>query len=328
MKLYGITGFGTGKLGNSVYSVRNGEQIVRQYNPVVSNPQTDAQVQSRSILKLMSQLAAVLAPVINIPADGLKSKRNLFISQNYNLAYYADGAAQIRMEDVQLTKSSVAFPSMVAAREAATGITIHLSSDAHLSYDKVVYVVVAKQSDGGMSLFAKKVISEAGANGQFQGVLPYTAAPIAIYAYGIRANDADTLARFDNILANANMDIAAVRTRSRDLLDNVTFSMTRGLVMAQGSDSGTADASSANISVSVNPTGAGTATGGGSYPLGSEVTITATAATGNTFLGWYVGNERVSGDLSFTFNASGNRNYVARFSVPSGGDDEGGMDQN
>ena len=326
MKLYGITGFGTGKLGNSVYSVRNGEQIVRQYNPVVANPQTDAQVESRSILKLMSQLAAVLAPVINIPADGLKSKRNLFISQNYGLAYYAEGSAQIRMEDVQLTKSSVAFPSMAAAREAATGITIHLTSDAHLSYDKVVYVVVAKQSDGGLSLFAKKIVSDPGANGQFSAVLPYTAAPIAIYGYGIRANDADTLTRFNNLLADANMDIAAVRTRSRDLLANVTFSLTRGLVMSQGSESGTADASNANISVSVNPAGAGTVTGGGSYPLGSEVTITAAAGAGNTFLGWYVGNERVSSELTFTFNASGNRTYVAKFSVPSGGDDSSDVD--
>lgn len=328
MKLYGITGFGTGKLGNSVYSVRNGEQIVRQYNPVVANPQTDAQVASRSILKLMSQLATVLAPVINIPADGLKSKRNLFISQNYNLAYYAEGAAQIRMEDVQLTKSSVAFPSMQASREAGTGITVHLSSDAHLSYDKVVYVVVAKQSDGGLSLFSKKIVSEAGDNGQFSAILPYTSAPIAIYGYGIRANDADTLTRFNNLLADANMDVAAVRTRSRDLLANITFSITRGLVMAQGSDQGSADAGNANISVTVNPAGAGTVTGGGSYPLGSDVTIKATAGTGNTFIGWYVGNERVSGDLSYTFQAGSSRTYVAKFSVPNPGTTDDGMDVN
>ena len=328
MKLYGITGFGTGKLGNSVYSVRNGEQIVRQYNPVVANPQTDAQVQSRSILKLMSQLAAVLAPVIAIPADGLKSKRNLFISQNYNLAYFAEGSAQIRMEDVQLTKSSVAFPTMQASRDAQTGITVHLASDAHLTYDKVVYVVVAKQSDGGFSLFAKAVVSEAGANGQFSTILPYTAAPIAIYGYGIRANDAETLTRFNNLLADANMDIAAVRTRSRDLLANVTFSITRGLVMSQGTDSGSADAGNANISVSVNPAGAGSVSGGGSYPLGSNVTITAVAGENNTFLGWYVGGERVSGDLSYTFAASGSRTYVAKFETPNagGGDTPGGDD--
>ena len=217
---------------------------------------------------------------------------------------------------------------MQASRDAATGITIHLSSDAHLSYDKVVYVVVAKQSDGGLSLFSKKIVSEAGENGQFSTTLPYTAAPIAIYGYGIRANDADTLTRFNNLLADANMDVAAVRTRSRDLLANITFSLTRGLVMAQGSDSGSADAGSANISVSVNPAGAGTVSGGGSYPLGSDVTIKATAGTGNTFLGWYVGNERVSGDLTYTFQAAGSRTYVAKFSVPSSGDGEGGMDVN
>lgn len=325
MKMYGLAGFGTGKLGNNVFSVRNGQQIVRQYNPVVSNPQTDAQIASRAILKLMSQLAATLAPVISIPGDGLKSKRNLFISQNYNLAFYDADSAQIRMEDVQLTKSSVAFPSMEASRAQNTGISVHLSSDAHLAFDKVVYVVVAKQSDGGLSLFANEIVSEAGENGQFAASLPYTAAPIAIYAYGIRANDSDTLTRFNNILANSNMEIAAVRSRSRDLLENVTFSMTRGLVMAQGENSGTADASNANITVSISPVGAGTATGAGAYPLGSEVTLAATAGEGNTFLGWYIGNDRVSTNASYTFNASGNRNYIAKFQVPNSGGGDGGM---
>lgn len=325
MKMYGLAGFGTGKLGNNVFSVRNGQQIVRQYNPVVSNPQTDAQIASRAILKLMSQLAATLAPVISIPGDGLKSKRNLFISQNYGLAYYDADSAQIRMEDVQLTKSSVAFPSMVAERAAATGISVHLSSDAHLAFDKVVYVVVAKQSDGGLSLFANQVVSDPGENGQFAATLPYSAAPLAIYSYGIRANDSDTLTRFNNILANANMEIAAVRSRSRDLLDNVTFSMTRGLVLAQGENSGTADANTANITVSISPSGAGTATGAGAYQLGADVTLAATAGEGNTFLGWYIGSERVSTSASYTFAASGNQNYIAKFQVPSGGGNGGGM---
>ena len=54
MKLNGIVGKGTGKLGASVFAISGGEQIVRQYNPVVSNPNTDAQVAQRAKLKLMS----------------------------------------------------------------------------------------------------------------------------------------------------------------------------------------------------------------------------------------------------------------------------------
>lgn len=321
MKLYGITGFGTGKLGNSVYSVRNGEQIVRQYNPVVANPQTDAQVQSRTILKLMSQLAAILAPVIAIPADGLKSKRNIFISQNYNLAFYSNNEAQIALDSVQLTKSSVAFPGVDVTRAAATGISCSLVADSHLSFDRVVYVCIAKQTDGSMSLFDTKVISQPGQNGTFPGVLAYTANAVCIYAYGIRANDEATLTRFDNILADSGMNIAAVANRSRDLLANVTYSITRGVVLAVGEDTGSASTDKVQISVSASPADGGTVTGGGQKTLGSSVTVVATPAEDYEFDGWYNGATLVSSEASYTFAASVPIALVAKFNY-------GGMDQN
>lgn len=313
MKLYGITGFGTGKLGNSVYSVRNGEQIVRQYNPVVANPQTDAQVQSRTILKLMSQLAAILAPVIAIPAEGLKSKRNLFISQNYNLAYYSNGEAQIALDSVQLTKSSVAFPSVNVTRAQETGITCELEADSHLSFDRVVYVCIVKQTDGSMSLYDTKVISEAGQNGTFPGILAYTSNAICVYAYGIRANDESTLTRFDNIIADSGMNIAAVATRSRDLLANVTYSITRGLVLTADANSGTSDTNTVQITVSANPSSGGTVSGGGRVTLGSNVTVVATPNGGNEFGGWYNGSTKVSNSATYTFEANAPLALVAEF---------------
>ena len=313
MKLYGITGFGTGKLGNSVYSVRNGEQIVRQYNPIVANPQTDAQVQSRTILKLMSQLAAILAPVIAIPAEGLKSKRNLFISQNYNLAYYSNNEAQIALDSVQLTKSSIAFPSVAVTRAQATGISCALSSDSHLSFDRVVYVCITKATDGSMSLFDTKVIKEAGENGTFPGVLAYTPNAVCIYAYGIRANDEATLTRFDNILADSGMNIAAVANRSRDLLANVTYSITRGIVLAVGEDSGSASTDKAQVTVSADPANMGAVSGGGLKALGSEVTVVATPAEGKKFSGWYNGATLVSTSATYAFTLNGPISLVAKF---------------
>ena len=315
MKLYGITGFGTGKLGNSVYSVRNGEQIVRQYNPVVANPQTDAQVQSRTIMKLMSQLAAILAPVIAIPAEGLKSKRNLFISQNYNLAYYSNNEAQIALDSVQLTKSSIAFPSVNVSRAQGTGINCELSSDSHLSFDRVVYVCLIKQTDGSMSLYDTKVISEAGENGTFQGVLAYTPRAICIYAYGIRANDEATLTRFDSILADSGMNIAAVANRSRDLLANVTYSITRGLVLPIGKDSGTSGSDTVLITVYANPAKGGKVSGGGRVTLGTNVTVTATEEDGWTFSGWFNSQTKMSDEKTYTFVANEPIALAAKFKI-------------
>ena len=84
MKLNGFVGKGTGKLGSSVFAVSGGEQIVRQYNPNVSNPNTDAQVAQRAKFKLMSQLAAVLAPGLAFKKDSLVSPRNKFIKKRYS----------------------------------------------------------------------------------------------------------------------------------------------------------------------------------------------------------------------------------------------------
>lgn len=284
MKLMGLAGVGTGKLGNNVFSVRKGEQIVRQYNPIVANPQTNAQVASRSRLKLMSQLAAVLAPSIAIPGDGLKSRRNMFISQNYDLSSYASGKAQVNMALIQLTKSSVSLPSLQVVRAQDTGITCSLTADAHEALDRVAYIVVAKNADGSFSIFATAIASEAGAGGTFEKVLPFTSLPIVVYAYGIRANDNDTLTRFDSIMADANMNIASVSTRSRDLLANVTMTATRGVVLGMNENQGSDDQGTALLSLQT--TSGGTVSGGGRYAIGSEATITATPNQGYIFKYW------------------------------------------
>ena len=60
---------GSGKLGNIVCSTVAGETIARDYNPEVSNPNTETQVAQRAKFKLMSQLSSVMAPVIAIPKE-------------------------------------------------------------------------------------------------------------------------------------------------------------------------------------------------------------------------------------------------------------------
>ncbi len=47
-KIYGMNGVATGRRGNDVFAVTNGTQIVRQYQPVVANPRTDAQLRQRA----------------------------------------------------------------------------------------------------------------------------------------------------------------------------------------------------------------------------------------------------------------------------------------
>ena len=68
-----------------------------------------------------------------------------------------------------------------------------------------------------------------------------------------------------------------------------------------------------NINVSPNPSTGGTVTGGGSYQQGQSCTVTATAATGYTFLRWTENGQQVSTNANYTFTVTGNRTLVAQF---------------
>lgn len=320
MKLHGIGGVGTGKLGSMVYSVRAGQQIVRQYNPIVANPSTAAQVEARSKMKLMSQLAAIVAPVIAISADGLKTKRNLFISRNYPLAGYSEQAAQIDMAGVQLTKSNTAFPDFEVDRSNGQSIAVHLSENASNLFDRVIYCAVISQSDGSMRLWDDVLVTEAGAGGLFPATLPYTPNAIAVYGYGIRANNDDAKAAYANLKSGDAGKMAEILTSRLATLEAITISETKGCVLEVGTTQGvTQSANQARVNVTVQ--GGGSVTGAGLYTIGAQVTLNATPNTGYLFDGWYnQSNVKVSSSSEYSFTLTDNIDLVAKFNYDASDD--------
>ena len=320
MKLHGIGGVGTGKLGSMVYSVRNGQQIVRQYNPIVANPSTAAQVEARAKLKLMSQLAAIVAPVIAINAEGLRSKRNQFISRNYPLAGYDDKAAQIDMAGVQLTASNTAFPDFEVDRANGKSIAVHLSEDAKNLFDRVIYCAVISQSDGSLRLWDDVLVTDAGAGGLFPAVLPYTPNAIAVYGYGIRANNDDAKAAYANLKSGDAGKLAEILTTRSATLAAITISETKGCVLEVGETEGaTMSSNQARVEISVQ--GQGNVAGAGIYAIGSKVTVTATAEENNEFLRWEnAQGVSVSTNASYTFTITDNMSLKAVFTDNETGD--------
>ena len=71
------------------------------------------------------------------------------------------------------------------------------------------------------------------------------------------------------------------------------------------------------ISVSANPSEGGTVSGGGTYNYGSSCTLTATPATGYSFVRWTKNGSQVSTNPSYSFTVTGNASYVAVFSQNS-----------
>ena len=72
-----------------------------------------------------------------------------------------------------------------------------------------------------------------------------------------------------------------------------------------------------DITASANPTAGGTVSGAGTYAHGVNVTLTATPATGYTFVNWTKNGTQVSTNATYSFTATANGNYVANFTLNS-----------
>ena len=133
--MQGITGKLSGKMGSAVFRVREGQQVVTQYNPMVKNPNTKGQQEQRAKFKLMSQLAAVMASGIGTlsvtkrKSKGTPSQRNAFTSLNFPLVTVTsegqDVKASIPMEQLKLTSSFVDLPD-VSLTPSANSIDVRM----------------------------------------------------------------------------------------------------------------------------------------------------------------------------------------------------------
>ncbi len=166
--MQGITGKLSGKMGSAVFRVREGAQVVAQYNPVVKNPNTEGQQGSRAAFKLMSQLAAVMSPgfgtmsVTKRGGRGTPSKRNAFFGLNYELVSVADTAqgvvASIPMEQLKLT-SSFRGVGALSVSGITNGFTVEIN-DVPAEVKSVRVVVVNYNTVGGVKQAAIASITD------------------------------------------------------------------------------------------------------------------------------------------------------------------------
>ena len=316
-KVYGLNGFLRGKLGNTVFAIRNGEQLSRQYNPNPMNPKSATQTANRAKLKLLSQLSAALQPVIAIPRVGMVSPRNGFTQANYPYTAFAGDNASIDLADVQLTKSSVALSGFTADRTGGTGIAVAMNDNIAAAMDAVVYVVLNRTDASKVSVASSMLVREAGADGTFAATLPYKDGDIAVCAYGIRYNTVAARSAFGNLNVPSALGVAKLFANRVLTEGDATMSETRGLFMAAAETTGETEGV-VRYTIGVTSVGDGTATGGGRYELDTQVTLHATPQSGATFQGWYlnsISGTLLSSNADYTFTVEGAMNIVAKFSA-------------
>ena len=71
------------------------------------------------------------------------------------------------------------------------------------------------------------------------------------------------------------------------------------------------------ITATADPTDGGNVTGGGTYTYGQNCTLSATPASGYTFINWTKNGQQVSTNASYTFSVIESGTYVAHFQLQS-----------
>lgn len=215
MKLQGFVGKGTGKLGASVWAIRKGVQIVREYTDKVTNPNTPAQVGQRAKFKLLTQLGAVVA------GNGMffrnlnpgENMRNAFMRANMGAVTLSPtgDVALLNVSEVALTDGHTTAPSATFNR--TTGImSVDLSASAMSDIMGIGYAVITLPDVGrviGYSTRAEKAEGET-------AIMVTIVAPSAlmnktnVLVWGYRFADAAARAKYEAIAASETADVVSL----------------------------------------------------------------------------------------------------------------------
>lgn len=326
--LYGKT---MGKIGSIVFSTSGGSIIAREYNPHVANPNTMAQVNQRARMKLMSQISATLSPVIAMTKDGLKSKRNKFVSKNFENSYALNGTAQISYENLQLTEGSIGLPQVIlSAGTQDDAPSAYLATEPAQNVARVVYCVFEKTQENKLALVKSVIATRRNVTGHL-GYFFYVdmtglsvdlsdvdgefTKEYVIYAYGMIDTSERAAARYGNLNVQSASDLATLVANRTISFEDYQFTQTRGATAGNGGSGDTpVPAGSARVFVTALGEG-GTVTGGGTFTIGSQVTVVATPANQYAFRAWVKNgtSQVVSTTPSYTFLLNGQTDLIAQF---------------
>lgn len=215
MKLQGFVGKGSGRLGASVFTVRKGEQIVREYTDKVSNPNTPAQVEQRAKFKLLTQLSAVIAGAglyfRNLNTG--ENMRNAFMRANMSAVGFSQThqEALLNVSAVTLTDGHTTPPPATFNRTTKV-LTVDVSDTAMADIMGIGYAVITNPSEGRISGYSDRAEKAKEATSITANIV----APEAqmnrtnVLIWGYRFADAAARARYENIAATETADVVSI----------------------------------------------------------------------------------------------------------------------
>jgi hypothetical protein len=233
--MQGITGKLSGKMGSAVFRVRNGAQVVAQYNPIVKNPDTTAQQGSRAAFKLLSQLGAVLSPgfgtmgVAKRAGKSQPSKRNIFFQLNYpSVVVDTQGdvaeRATIPMENVKLT-SSTRYLGVISSDASTISVTLFETSIKTVRFVDIDYVMNGSIKQPVLVGVSDVAVVEGQASYRARGTSKGT-----VLAYGLIPGEGESDSSLGNLFTPSSSDYVGAVEVSRMINDGeITTTATLGI---------------------------------------------------------------------------------------------------
>ena len=294
-----LLGKTSGRIGATVFKIVHGQQIVQEYQPKITNPNSEAQRNQRARFKLMAQLAAVMSPYAVYQREGLTSPRNIFVRENFRNSVSGDGDAAAALLDMQFAKGVLVAPVLdvetgISRGVAMTDVVLDVTNEQN-KYDAVVMLVFTRTKDGTVTRHANVMMNNGG--NMFVGSYKTTRKETYLYFYGIVFNGQTEKTNYENYIVNNGSEVANLITNNIIGASNSQFSKTSAYVL-EGREDETYD-----IKVYSQNAQMGTVAKSVNQETG-EVTLTATPALGNyAFAGWRVSGSQaiVSTDNPYTF---------------------------
>lgn len=236
--MQGITGKLSGKMGSAVFRVREGQQVVAQYNPIVKNPNTSGQQAQRAKFKLMSQLAAIMAKgmgsfIIKTRAEkGKPSQRNMFTELNFPLVEIRtedqEVTAKIPMDQLKLTSSFRTLPALDLAEGGNGTLDVTLASTPAPEITTVRLVTVGYVDSVPSIIDMRDVPASNLSSGSVS--IPTGVGKFTVLAYGlIPSESAKSSIDLDNIHTPADEDfISAIELNAMVAAGSMAETMTVG----------------------------------------------------------------------------------------------------
>ena len=166
----------SGKLGGAVFVIRNGKQIVREYNPRPSNPKSALQLQQRAKGNLAGRISSFVpkAAISGLGVNNIRrrSRFNQLLLKGANVSIInGDYSAKIPWENIIFSEGTVVSPFYfegVAATESGTEIDVvfrgapvsAVASDIYESMTARVVVMVYDTKSQGLVEVITRIINK------------------------------------------------------------------------------------------------------------------------------------------------------------------------